>query len=59
MTPDGYGICYMFWRSGTTIVAAVSARRSCTETSAEQFKDAICTALHDIRAIWESPEAKI
>ena len=56
---DGYGICYMFWRSGTAIVAAVSARRSCAETSAELFKEEICNALRHIRTTWEAPDAKI
>ncbi len=59
MCQDGYGICHMFWRSGTAIVAAISARRSCAETSAELFKEEVCNALRHIRSTWEAPDAKI
>jgi hypothetical protein len=56
--PDGYGICYMFWRSGTAIVASVASRRG-SETSAEQFKNAIILSLRDIRTFWEAADAKL
>ncbi len=51
---DGYGVCYMVWKSGHTIVAAVTARRSGGQTSAPAFRDAICNALRAIRAMWEA-----
>lgn len=52
---DGYGICYMVWKSGSSIGACITSRRSSPNgTSAAGFAAALSDAFRIIRRTFEA-----
>ena len=49
MTADGYGVCYSMLEGRMNL--AITAWRSCADTSATKFHDALAEALTEMRAM--------